>query len=239
MTDFLLIHGAWHGAWCWADTIRRLEKAGHRAQAIDLPTQGADRTPVEGVGLQAWIDHVVEALRGFERPPVLVGHSMGGMVITGAADAVPELVARAVYVCAFLPQDGESLMEIASRPECLADTALVQEPTPDGLCVTVTPESARAGFYGHCAEADIADALPRLRPLPIKTVLDPIRLRHATAPVPRHFIAGTQDRAMPIALQRYLISRSPGIAVTTLESDHSPFLSHPEALLDALLQNQL
>jgi pimeloyl-ACP methyl ester carboxylesterase len=194
---------------------------------------------VAGVGLQEWIDTVVTALRGFERPPVLVGHSMGGMVITGAADAVPELVAKAVYVCAFLPQDGESLMEIASRPECLTDTALIQEPTADGLCVTVTPESARAGFYGHCAEADIAAALPRLRPLPIKTVLDPIRLRHATSPVPRHFIAGTEDRAMPIALQRYLISRSPGIAVTTLDSDHSPFLSHPEALLDALIQNQL
>ena len=238
MADFLLVHGAWHGAWCWADTIRRLEQAGHRARAIDLPTQGDDRTPVEGVGLQTWIDTVVDALRGFERPPVLVGHSMGGMVITGAADAVPELVAQAVYVCAFLPQDGESLMEIASRPECLADTALVQEPTPDGLCVTVTPESARAGFYGHCQDADIAAALPRLRPLPVRTVLDSIHLRHATPPVPRHFIACTEDRAMPIALQRYLISRSPGIAVTTLVSDHSPFLSHPDALL-AAIQNQL
>jgi len=238
VADFLLIHGAWHGAWCWDGTIRALERAGHRARAIDLPTQGDDQTPVAGVGLQAWIDCVVAELRRGGTPQVLVGHSMGGMVITGAADAVPELVARAVYVCAFLPQDGESLMELASRPECLNDTALVQLPTDDGLCVTVTPESARAGFYGHCAEADIAAALPRLRPLPVQTVLDKVQLRHAAPPVPRSYIACTEDRAMPVALQRFMVARSPGIEMTVIESDHSPFVSHPGELL-AALQNQL
>ena len=129
-------------------------------------------------------------------------------------------------------------MALASRPECASDTALVQEPTPDGHCVVVTPDSARAGFYGHCAAADIEDALPRLRPLPVQTVLDPIRLRHAAPPVPLHYIACTQDRAMPIALQRYFINRTPGISVTTLDSDHSPFISHPDELM-AALQNQL
>lgn len=238
MADYLLIHGAWHGAWCWAAAQRALEAAGHRVRAIDLPTQGTDQTPPAGVGLQHWIDRTVESLRDLGRPQILVGHSMGGMVITGAADAVPELVSRAVYVCAFLPEDGESLMALASRPECVDDTALVQLPTPDGLCVTVTPESARAGFYGHCPETAIADALPRLRPLPVKTVLDTVSLRHRAPPVPRSYIACTEDRAMPIALQRFLIARSPGIDVTVLESDHSPFVSHTDELV-AALQNQL
>ena len=93
MADFLLIHGAWHGAWCWSRTIADLQKSGHRARAIDLPAQGSDQTPVANLRLQHWIDRVVDELHRFDSPPVLVGHSMAGMVITGALDAVPERVA--------------------------------------------------------------------------------------------------------------------------------------------------
>lgn len=238
MADYLLIHGAWHGAWCWEQTIAGLAAAGHRARAIDLPTQGDDHTPVAGVGLQRWVDRVVEELLRFDRPPVLVGHSMGGMVITAAADTVPERVARAVCVCAFLPQHGETLFALASRPECASDTALVQEATPDGLCLTVPEASARAAFYGLCPAGAAAAAIARLRPLPLQTVLDPVQLRHAAPPVPRSYIACSQDRAMPVALQRFMAGRSPGIAMQTLDADHSPFLSRPRELL-AALQNQL
>ena len=238
MADYLLIHGAWHGRWCWDNTIERLQQAGHRARAIDLPGQGDDQTPVVGIGLSTWIDRVVEELKAYPSPPILVGHSMGGMVITGAADAVPERVARAVYLCAFLPQDGESLFDLASRPECVSGTALIQEATADGLCLTVTPDSARVGFYGLCPPAAVEAALPRLRPLPLRTVMEPVRLVHTTPPVPRSYIACTEDRAMPVALQRFMAGRSPGIAIQTLASDHSPFLSRPESLLLAL-QNQL
>jgi pimeloyl-ACP methyl ester carboxylesterase len=238
MADFLLIHGAWHGRWCWSSTIEGLQQAGHRARAIDLPGQGDDQTPVAGIGLSTWIDRVVEELKNYPSPPILVGHSMGGMVITGAADVVPERVSRAVYLCAFLPQDGESLFELASRPECANDTALVQEATPDGLCLTVTPASARAGFYGLCPPDAAEAALFSLRPLPLRTVMDPVRLQHTGSPVPRSYIACSADRAMPVALQRFMAGRSPGIAMQTLATDHSPFLSQPAALLQAL-QNQL
>jgi pimeloyl-ACP methyl ester carboxylesterase len=238
MADFLLIHGAWHGAWCWSRTLADLTAAGHRARALDLPAQGEDRTPAAEVGLSTWIDHVVAELQRSDQPVVLVGHSMGGMVITGAADAVPQCVARAVYVCAFLPEDGESLLELASRPECAEKTALTLEPTPDGLCMTVAPAVARASFYGLCPTADADAAVARLRPLPLKTMIDPIRLRHSQPPVPRSYIACSEDRAIPIGMQGFMAGRSPGICLQTLAADHSPFVSRPGALL-AALQNQL
>jgi pimeloyl-ACP methyl ester carboxylesterase len=197
---------------------------------------GQDTTPLGTIGLSTWVDAVVALLQESPEPVVLVGHSMGGMVITAAADALPAQVRVAVYVCAFLPLDGEMLLELATRPEG-ASTALQQVPTADGLALTVSPESARAAFYGLCPPAAREAAIARLTPQTLRAVIDPVRLKHVVA-VPRVYIECTADRAMPIQLQRFMAGRSPGIRVHTLDADHSPFLSRPAELL-AILQNQL
>lgn len=238
MNHYLLIHGAWHGAWCWDELAGRLRAAGHRVTAIDLPGMGADRRPAAQVTLQAWIDRTVQALQDCGQPAVLVGHSMAGMVITGAAAAAPQQVAALVYVCAFLPLPGEALFELASRPEGAA-TLVRQEPTPDGLCTVVPPDNARVTFYGKCPPAATDAAVARLCPLPVQTVMDPLPApANDLAPLARHYIECTEDCAIPIALQRFMWGRQPGIRVHTLHTDHSPFVSQPDALA-ALLQNQL
>ena len=236
MSQYLLIHGAWHGAWCWDGLARGLRAAGHSVRAIDLPGMGADPTPLAQVTLKGWIQRVVEELKALPEPAVLVGHSMGGMVITGAADQVPDRVVEAIYLCAFLPRDGESLYDLATRPEGAA-TALLQEPTADGLCVMAEPVSARVAFYGLCTPQDTEHAVARLTPQPLEPVLAPLHLS-GSAQVPRRNIECTEERANPIALQRYMAQRSPDIHVQSLPSDHSPFLSMPAELL-RLLQNQL
>jgi pimeloyl-ACP methyl ester carboxylesterase len=230
MQHYLLIHGAWHGAWCWDDLAQRLRSAGHVVTAIDLPAMGNDTTPAASVGLQSWIDRTVQALHDSPEPVVLVGHSMGGMVITGAAAVLPAKVARLVYVCAFLPLPGEALFELASRPEG-ASTLVQQNPTADGLCTVVPPDNARITFYGLCPAAATDAAVARLGPLPIKTVLDPLPVTVADlSTLPRHYVECTEDCAIPIALQRFMWARQPGIVVHTLHSDHSPFVSQPAAL---------
>jgi pimeloyl-ACP methyl ester carboxylesterase len=228
MSQFLLIHGAWHDARCWNAVVAGLAQAGHEARAIDLPGMGEDRTALSAIGLQTWTDRVLQELGTFATPPILVGHSMGGMVITAAADAAPDKVRLCVYVCAFLPRDGESLLSLATRPEG-ASTALTQESTPDGLCVTVPAASARVAFYGRCTDAVADAAIGKLSLQPLRPVLEPVRL-HAVVPVPRVYIECTEDRAMPIALQRFMAGRSPGIRLHSLPSDHSPFLSMAPAL---------
>ncbi len=236
MSCFVLVHGAWHGGWSWDGLAGELRAAGHQVRAIDLPGMGSDPTPLPAVTLAGWIQRVVTELQSLPEPAQLVGHSMGGMVITGAAAAVPARVACATYVCAFLPQDGESLLSLAMRPEGAA-TALVQEPTADGVSTTVAPASARAAFYGLCAPADAEAAIARLTPQPLQPILAPIALG-SHAPVARRYLECTEDRAIPLALQRFMAARSPGIRIDTLPSDHSPFLSMPGELLN-LLQNQL
>jgi pimeloyl-ACP methyl ester carboxylesterase len=234
MAAYLLIHGAWHGAWCWDTLAASLRGAGHEVRAIDLPGMGDDHTPLNKVTMQAWTGRVVTELAGFATPAVLVGHSMGGMVITAAADAAPGRVSRLVYVCAFLPQDGESLLSLATRPEG-ATSLLQQTPSADGLSVTVTPENARLAFYGKCSAADAARAAARLTPQPLQPVLAPLRLHDAQAArLPRVYVECTQDRAIPVELQRFMATRAAGARLESLPADHSPFLSMPARLLPLL-----
>ncbi len=111
MARIVLVHGAFAGAWCWEPVLPGLRAAGHEVEAIDLPGSGMDETPVEEVSLDAYANRVCAVLAG-GRPAVLVGHSMGGMVITQAAARCPEHVAALVYLAAFVPADGQSLMEL-------------------------------------------------------------------------------------------------------------------------------
>jgi pimeloyl-ACP methyl ester carboxylesterase len=234
MSAYLLIHGAWHGAWCWDALAAGLRGAGHEVRAIDLPGMGDDPTPLKEVTMQAWTGRVVKELADFATPAILVGHSMGGMVITAAADAAPGRVSRLVYVCAFLPQDGESLLSLATRPEG-ATSLLQQTPSADGVSVSVTPENARLAFYGECSAADAARAASRLTAQPLQPVLAPLRLRNAqTARLPRVYVECTQDRAIPIELQRFMAARAAGARLESLPADHSPFLSMPARLLPLL-----
>ena len=120
MARIVLVHGAFAGAWCWEPVLPGLRAAGHEVEAIDLPGSGGDETPVEEVSLDAYANRVCAVLAD-GRPAVLVGHSMGGMVITQAAARCPEHVAALVYLAAFLPADGQSLMELVALPEAADD----------------------------------------------------------------------------------------------------------------------
>jgi pimeloyl-ACP methyl ester carboxylesterase len=237
MSDYLLIHGAWHAAWCWDGIVAGLARAGHRAVAIDLPGMGADRAPLADASLDSWSQRVVGELERFDTPPILVGHSMGGMVITAAAQKAPQRIAGLVYVCAFLPQEGESLASLISRAEG-GDSVLEQQVSPDGVASVVPPDAALRAFYGACDPAIARAAAARLTPQPLQPVLDPLPAGNlAAAALRKTYVECTRDGAIPVSLQRFMWARVPGIRVHTLTADHSPFLSTPDGLLQVLLTN--
>src|SRR4051812_25684879 len=110
MASFVLIHGAFHGGWSWYKGVTRLEARGHQVFAPDLPGHGRALDSEKPPTLTQYIDFVVKVLKDCDEPAVLAGHSMGGMVITGAAEALPKKVAKLVYVTACLPDNGQSMM---------------------------------------------------------------------------------------------------------------------------------
>src|SRR5919201_534684 len=102
MSTFVLVHGAWHGGWVWDRVAQQLQESGHKVLAPDLPAHGSDRTPAGQITLRHYVDHVVSCIDSCAEPVVLAGHSMGGIVISSAAERRPESIRALVYVCAFL-----------------------------------------------------------------------------------------------------------------------------------------
>lgn len=233
MADFLLIHGSCHGAWCWRDVLPLLNIPGHSALAIDLPGHGADATPAVDVSLDLYARAILDAAQRIGRPVTLVGHSMAGYPITAAAERAPEAIARLVYLCAYRPQDGLSLIDMRrAGPRQPLLPAI--EAAPDGITFTFRPEFAEDRFYHDCPPGTLGYALPRLCPQPVAPQATPLHLDRSPG-VPAHYIICTEDRAIPPEYQATMAQGLPPDCITTLATSHSPFFAAPQALASRLI----
>lgn len=235
MSTFVLVHGAWHGAWCWYRLIPLLEQAGHRVIAPDLPGHGIDRTPVADVSMDAYVDRVCAALDSIDGKATLVGHSMGGAVITQVAERRPETLQMLVYLTAFLLENGVSLLqETAADTSHRVQAAMIVDETQG--CSRIVPQALQDLFYADCPAEDIALAQSLLVPQALAPLAVPMQTSAARfGSVARAYIEATQDNAISLALQRKMQAALPCERVLTLESSHSPFFSQPEALASHLL----
>jgi pimeloyl-ACP methyl ester carboxylesterase len=237
MARIVFLHGAFGRAAMWDRVIPGLRSAGHDVEAIDLPGQGEDSTPVAEVTLDRYAARVCEGLAAGP-PAVLVGHSMGGAVVTQAAASCPQHVDRLVYVAAFLPADGESLLDLTQRPEGAGDAVqagLVVEGDPP--VATMPPEAAREGLMNCCDEEAAAWAQSLRGPQPVAPFTHPVRIVDgdgAFAKLPRAYVMCLQDRAIRPALQRFMLERAGCDPVIEIDTDHSVWASRPDELVAAL-----
>ncbi|TGN58364.1 alpha/beta hydrolase, partial [Paracoccus liaowanqingii] len=190
----------------------------HRALCPDLP--GAP-----GTGLQDCVDALPSA-------PVVLGHSMGGMVAEALAQARPPRLL--IHLCSYLPRPGDSLAAL----DRLLPSPPRRWPRDASGRLILPPEAARAMMYPDLPEAVVAPALARLRPQPVGPMRDPLP-GPSRAAVRRHYIICGADRAIPPALQRAMIARAPVEHLHETPWGHSHFLSDPQdlaALLDRILR---
>lgn len=235
MAVYVLIHGAWHGAWCWKKVAPLLEERGHTVVAPDLPGRGSDSTPLAELTLQAYVDRVCGVLDAQPEPAVLIGHSMGGAIITQTAEERPDKIRALVYLCAFLPRDGETVLGLAaSEPASLVTQNLVV--SDDQRSATLRGDSLRDAFYGDCSDEDAAWAASLLVPEALAPATTPLCTTEANwGRVPRIYIETLQDRALPPPLQQRMYTASPCERVITMDTSHSPFLSAPQQVASHLL----
>jgi pimeloyl-ACP methyl ester carboxylesterase len=222
---FVLVHGGHHGAWCWDRLIPGLEALGHRALAVDLPGHG-ERVR-EKATLATYRGAVVEVL---EEGDVLVGHSMGGYVISMAANDAADKIGRLVYLAAGVPVEGEAIVQTTPPEEIgLHKYSSMVETPEQGRCNAMTDrEGTNLFFYHDCSPEDQAWAFEHLTPQPMEPLTTPIHIpRFWNSPIPRDFILCTDDRSHPL---EYDIGFMRVLGVTTcvgINTSHSPFISQP------------
>ena len=232
MAKFLLIHGSCHGAWCWRDVIPALKARGHDVSAIDLPSHGADTTPYQEVTLDAYADAITAAMGD---DTILVGHSMAGYPITAAAEKAPQKIARLVYLCAYVPAAGKSLVDlrIAAPRQPLLHAI---EKTRDGLGFAVKPEAATGVFYQDCPSEAAQFAISNLCVQAIAPQATAIPLSARSQDLPRSYIRCTDDQTIPPEYQLTMTADWPRRDVHHMDCGHSPFFAMPEALAALLDQ---
>jgi pimeloyl-ACP methyl ester carboxylesterase len=240
MSTYILIHGAWHGAWSWYRIIPLLEKQGHKVIAPDLPGHGRDRSaPLTSVTLRSYTDHVKRIVEAQDEPVILVGHSMGGAVISQVAEEAPASIQKLVYLSAFLLSDGAMIASDENNAQKQHEQSGAEGPGPylfdetSGL-ITINPDYLVDLYYQDCSETDIALAKLVLCEEPGVTLYTGIHADKNFARIPRFYIETTNDRAIPVAVQRDMYTTLPCKHVYTLPTGHSSFFADPEGLVEIL-----
>ncbi|WP_294228494.1 alpha/beta fold hydrolase [uncultured Shimia sp.] len=236
MSDILLVHGSCHGAWCYRDLIPALEALGHTARAIDMPSHGADTTPVVDVTLDSCAQSIIDALG---TDTVVLGHSWGGFPITRAADLAPGRIARLIHLCAYVPWDGYSLADMrrAAPRQPLMKAVLKSE---DGVSYTIDPAQVRDAFYHDCPEGTADFALANLSPQSIAAQETKITLSDGHQQAPRSYIRCLDDQTIPPEFQVTMTEDWPTADVYEMPTSHSPFFADPTglaALIDRILKD--
>jgi pimeloyl-ACP methyl ester carboxylesterase len=231
---FVLVHGGFHGAWCWNRLVPELENLGHDVVAVDLP--GAGGRLAEKATFAAWRGALREVI---DDGDVLVGHSMGGFAISLAADEVPERIGRLVYLAASVPIEG-STIGTSTNPNTVAawaevvgmpyeDFTEVVELPVQGPCLRFTRTEATSRlFYHDCTPADQEWAFEHLTPLALELGNEPFHLpRFWSAPIPRDFVVCTDDRTHQLRADQESMKRLGLTTSFAIRSSHSPFVSRP------------
>tara|TARA_R110000772_G_scaffold215694_1_gene326142 strand:- start:24632 stop:25354 length:723 start_codon:yes stop_codon:yes gene_type:complete len=235
---FVLVHGAYHGAWCWERLVPVLRARDATVAVPDLPGHGADRTPSADLSLSLYADHIAQVVRQQDGPVTLVGHSMAGAVIAEVAERVPDLLTRLVYLTAYMPGAGESIVDWARRDgdtRARADKVLFEN-TP---CLAVDRQTTWDAFYQDAPEEDLDWVFPRLRPEPVAIFRQTLALTPENfGRVPRDYISCRQDFAITADLQDSMLDALAARRTWDLDCGHSPFVVCPDLLADVLMAGE-
>jgi pimeloyl-ACP methyl ester carboxylesterase len=235
METIVLVHGAWSDASAWDRISPILKAQDYQVIAVNLPGHGKDNTSFANITLASYVETVKKAI-GTRNNVILVGHSMAGVVISEVAEQIPDQIKRLVYLAAFLPKNGESLLALAQTD---ADSHI-------GKYLQVDKDHGSAGiakdgiidvFAADAPQAIQEYLLANFKPDPLAPLATPVVLSDANfGRIEKVYIHTLNDHAVSYPLQQRMVSGANVAREYAIPSSHTPFLSMPELLAAILLQ---
>ena len=240
MATFVLVHGAWHGGWCWNKVAPLLRRTG---AAVHTPTLSGlgERAHLAGLLEPSQVNldlHIQDVVRLLEYEAlddvVLVGHAYAGMVITGVAEVCPERLSHLVYVNGVIPADGESMVDQLIPVRGPEFAAWVRDHIERGEGYLPSPASPEeiGRRWGIPDAADREWMFSKVTPQPAAAMAGQVRIGNPAARnIPRSFIGGEEAGFQPVADR----AREAGWGMYHLDSGHDPMVSHPREVAEILL----
>ncbi len=233
MTHFLLIHGSWHGAWCWYKVAPRLEEMGHSVVVPNLLGRGANKRLSQFISLRAMVRDIGTRLRQDQKTTIVV-HSRYGILAAAISEMFPEQIERVVYLASYMIPNQKRAASYFR-----ADTGSVLTPyvtvSQTGLWDELHPDIYREGLYHDCSDEDVMLASNLLCREPLRPALAKLNLSDERyGSIPRAYIRLTEDRAVTLQLQDKCIDEVGVDRVENIKSSHSAYFSKPVELSEKI-----
>ncbi|MDE3253609.1 MAG: alpha/beta hydrolase, partial [Bacteroidota bacterium] len=230
---YVLVHGAWSDESAWG--FVRNELAIHaNVVVVNLPAHGADDTNGSGIGLADYVNTVTKAINLQKGKVILVGHSMAGEIISQVAENIPQKIEKLVYVAAYLPKNGESVIDL-SKKDVTSKIGPALQFSKDFSLATIQKDVVHDHICADCSDAMKDILLKYHRAEPVKALNDKVTLGAKFAAVPKYYIATTKDEVIPFDLQQQMVKANGTVKkVYELPTSHLPFVVMPDKFVQIL-----
>lgn len=231
---FVLVHAAWQGPYAWTSVKELLLQAGFGVELVQLPAHGLDKTNPGSLHMESYINYVSGIIQSMEKKVILAGHSLAGMIISGVAEKIPDLIEKLVYIAAYVPESGQSAYAISmlDSQSLLGASLLLSE---DQTQFDVKQDDILNIFCQDGTAVDQQRILDNYRPEPAAPFSEPVMLTAENfAKVPKYYIETLQDHGIGNILQKRMIEAA-GITDTfAINTGHTPSLSNPREVASIL-----
>ncbi|WP_419420542.1 alpha/beta hydrolase [Legionella sp. D16C41] len=231
---YLLVHGAWHGAWCWEYVATALQAKGQNVLTPDLPGRDLDPQYFHTISLQDYVNSLIEVIQQQTQPVTLVGHSMAGLIISVVAEAIPEAIRELVYVAAYVPQGTQSLFSIAqsSQSNNLTPYLMINE-TEQAISLNLCYDLISI-FFNRCNLTDMQKAMARIKSEPLKPLTESINVGTNFSRIAKRSLVSRYDQVL-LPIDQLRMSKAVTDNIVYLDADHAAYYSGAKQIIEFLL----
>jgi len=232
-SPIVLVHGAWETSSIWDGVTAKLRSDGYHVQVVTLPGRPGNPAAVNQITMDRYRQTIADAIAADKRPVVLVGHSFAGFPISVEADAEPAKIKTLVYLAAYLPQDGQSLLAVATADKDSKAGPAVQIDKVNGIATIA--EAARPALFANDAPPQVgAIVAASIVPEPLGPLVTPVHLTARFAGVDKVYIHTARDQVVSPSLQASMVAATHVRFERTLDTGHTPFVTDPNGVAAAI-----